>query len=632
MTLTRVVPSLARSTGTEARSGMARQRGGNHGAPVSPAAMRPRRPRPSRLPIFDEPVARAATIPLGLWICAAVVAHFVGGGGAMEAAAIVHDRAELRAAARSLRQSLHPADTTFEILTDNAKPLPAAKVEPPKNDAPDGAKAESDPDPSKDVLPKPPPPKRERQPEKPKPEPPKVAEKPKPEPPKPKPVVQVPAAPAPPAPPPPPMQPDQRIAVRQHAKKDQPDNPNAHRIADDANHVDKETLARNRSKDQDAKTPSFGASKPSADKDPGSGDKETKVADSEDRKGNDKHAPGEKNPRATDGHHETPRPPLPPTPVAAKAPPPSAPGGKGGKGVQPAVPAPPPSPGGAGPASPEVVDAHRGGYTLDPANPGGDGKSRTPGKKRPVTPFQSPVRIGSLGLGGTGFPGGPQINLDLKGVERAVGAEQLRAERAADGAARRSAHRGSFEKNRFQKWKAAIENYEPSVELGNTTALNAAQAPFATYLNTIHNRIHPIFAEEYLASLDSLSRSHQLNQDLITHLEIVVSRDSGKVVRLGVTKTSGATAFDIAALASVDRAGPFGRAPDIIGSPDGNVYLHWEFHRDPHDACTTRNARPFILKHAPRKPAVPVGPRRKSTPKRDEGRGREGPIIPLRGR
>ena len=213
--------------------------------------------------------------------------------------------------------------------------------------------------------------------------------------------------------------------------------------------------------------------------------------------------------------------------------------------------------------------------------------------------------------------------------------DRLRAERAADGAARRSAHRGSFEKNRFSKWKAAIENYEPSVELGNTTALNAAQAPFATYLNTIHNRIHPIFAEEYLGSLDALSRSHSLNQDLITHLEIVVSKDAGKLVRMGVTRTSGATAFDIAALASVDRAGPFGKAPDIIASPDGNVYLHWEFHRDPHDACTTRNARPFMLKAPPTKGGPPLGPRKAPTPSRKPDEGRPptgGPIIPLQRR
>jgi TonB family protein len=99
--------------------------------------------------------------------------------------------------------------------------------------------------------------------------------------------------------------------------------------------------------------------------------------------------------------------------------------------------------------------------------------------------------------------------------------------------------------------------------------------------------------------MDNLPKGHALNQDLSVILEIVVQKDTGKVVRIGVIKTSGVTAFDVAALSAVDRAAPFGKAPDVIESPDGNVYLDWEFHRDPFDACTTRNARPYILKSVP---------------------------------
>jgi hypothetical protein len=86
----------------------------------------------------------------------------------------------------------------------------------------------------------------------------------------------------------------------------------------------------------------------------------------------------------------------------------------------------------------------------------------------------------------------------------------------------------------------------------------------------------------------------------------------------------------VAALSSVDRAGPFGKAPEIIASPDGNVYLHWEFHRDPFDACTTRNARPFLLKNAPKKAVGPVGPRKQgpATQRKDERPGT--PLVPLR--
>ncbi len=141
--------------------------------------------------------------------------------------------------------------------------------------------------------------------------------------------------------------------------------------------------------------------------------------------------------------------------------------------------------------------------------------------------------------------------------------------------------------------------YDPSARADDTTALNGDRVPFAVYLNSIHNRIHPIFAGEYLASLDSLAKSHPLNQPLSTHLDIVLNKDTGRIVRMGVTKSSGAPAFDIVALSAVHRAQPFGQAPDIIASPDGNVYVHGEFHRDPFDACSTRNAWPFILKSAP---------------------------------
>jgi hypothetical protein len=138
------------------------------------------------------------------------------------------------------------------------------------------------------------------------------------------------------------------------------------------------------------------------------------------------------------------------------------------------------------------------------------------------------------------------------------------------------------------------------VRLDNTTALNAARSPFATYLVAIHNRIHPIFAEEYLAFLNSRPKTDRINDmSIYTSLEIVLDKTTGKVVRMGVTKTSGITEYDSVALKAIDRAQPFGEAPDIIASPDGKVYVHWEFHRDPFEACTTRNARPFLLKAAP---------------------------------
>ena len=60
------------------------------------------------------------------------------------------------------------------------------------------------------------------------------------------------------------------------------------------------------------------------------------------------------------------------------------------------------------------------------------------------------------------------------------------------------------------------------------------------------------------------------------------------------------------------------------------MYLHWEFHRDPFDACTTRNARPFILKTAPKKAVAPVGPVRKpAAGAKDDRTAPSGPLVPI---
>jgi hypothetical protein len=263
------------------------------------------------------------------------------------------------------------------------------------------------------------------------------------------------------------------------------------------------------------------------------------------------------------------------------------------------------SAGGAGPASPEVSTAANGTFSFDPANPGGDGQSRVGGPKREAV-YPSPSRVQSMGFGAPGLPGGVNINLTLSGLEAAVGQDKLKQERAADGEARRAKHRGAGgAKDKFD-WRAAVENYEPSVKPGNQTSLNAAKSAFGTYLNTIHNRIHPIFAEEFLQSLSNLPPGHKLNDHLVTYVEIVLGKDDGKILRTGITKASGSTVFDLVAVNSARRAGPFGKPPDAIVSHDGKVYIHWEFHRDPYDACSSRNARPYILKQPEEKKGEPA--------------------------
>jgi TonB family protein len=534
---------------------------------------------------------RDVNTPLVLWICAAVCAHFLLGEGGDTVAQFHDDRLAIASLGEKVRERIRDHEQTFEVSSIDA---------PTKN-----------PDESPPIEPKPVPTTPEvKKPDAPKPEPPQPRAKP-PEPPKVEkkiPVVAVPEDPAKKLEPPP--ETDKRIAVRQHVQPNQADNPNAHFIGDEANHVDKETASTQTSHDQDDPNPTPGGSHLNSEKQTGDSD-QTKIAENEEHQGEKNRGPGE---RGTEFELQ----PLPPSmrPQGAfRLPGLSAPqaarSGGDGRAPTPSPETPTATPGGAGPASPDVSGGTDGTWSFNPVRAGaGGGSGSLVGSGQANTPNGSPPISSTawLGLGGKVGPGQVNLNLNQEGVIASVGQEQLRKEREADGERRKSEHRGSWVASNFERWRSAIENYVSSVKPGNQTALNTAAVPFATYLNGMHNRIHPIFAESFLGSLDALPKSNPLNdRKLITRLEIVVTRD-GHIVRMGIVKPSGVTAFDVAALDAVQRASPFGPAPTAIVSPDGRVYLHWEFHRDEVYACSTMNARPFMLNVPPRAPPVDPNP------------------------
>jgi TonB C terminal len=522
-------------------------------------------------------MSREPNIPLLLWISTAMLAHLATGGGVDQVARLIEERSEIRSFARAVRERLQPP-TVIELGFES-DPMAASEPLSPQEPQDDSLPHPKKPDVKKDTA----------KPEK-KDEPKKqaiVLPKVKPDP--------LPQAPAPPPQPPPQM--DHRIAVKQNVTPNQEDNPTAKFIGDEANHVAEESVARITSHDQDDPNPTPGGRHNGPNGEPGNSDHD-KVGESDDHSGDPTHAPGEK------GH-------TPDLDRASKVPPSntvatnSDPAEKPPQGREPGRPATSPTPAppepAPAPAAPNAVADNNGGYRLDPTRPGAE-TAPSPDPRRTLPPAEPTAssRIRMLGLGGAPTPGGVNLNLTPQAVVAAVGQDTLTRERQADGERRKSAHRGSWQASGFERWRSAIENYVASVKIGNSTALNTAHSPFGTYLVTIHNRIHPIFADDFLGSLDGLGANHPLNDPkLITALEIVVSRDDGHVVRMGVTKTSGITAFDIAALDSVQRASPFGKPPAAIVSPDGNVYFHWEFHRDPVYACSTSNARPFMLKAPP---------------------------------
>jgi TonB family protein len=399
--------------------------------------------------------------------------------------------------------------------------------------------------------------------------------------------------------------------------------------------VKEETAAQLTSHDRDEENPTPGGNH-AGPKDRTGDSEKMKIADSEDHAGDKDRAPGERG-----AEHQEQKDPMPkaPAPVAVQGPKTDSPPAAGGDG-RTAAAAPQPTPqlaSGAPAPSPEVTNSGDGTWTFNPMRPNagaGAPEDQADGESHD-RPQAAPSHLAILGLGGKAGPGQVNVNLTQQGVVAIVGSDELRKEREADGERRRSEHRGSWIASSFERWRSAIENYVSSVKAGNQTALNTAAVPFASYLNAMHNRIHPIFADSFLGSLDSLPSTHPLNdQHLITSLEIVLTKD-GHIHKMGVTRTSGITAFDIAALDAVQRASPFGPAPSAIISPDGNVYLHWEFHRDEVYACSTMNARPYLLAAPPKgsrpDPTLPGAPppptEERGTPPPGTNESREGMLL-----
>lgn len=523
---------------------------------------------------------REPTIPLFLWIASALCLHALSGGGAHEVAQVLGEKFDVAAFAREARSlarlSSKPTEIDLEPLIeettpDAEAPPPDAKAsEQPTEKEPDAPDHSLDEKPKTEKKPEPekPKPKTEKKPE---------LEKPKSEPEKPKPELEK-------APTPPPPELDGRIAVQQHVEdKNQEDNPTARHAAEHANRVEVETRARDTATDQNHPTPTPRTGQAGPSGAPGNST-ETRVAQSEEREG-ERRAPSD--PTDSPMARGTTTPPTPSSQETQRASaPPQAQRETQARAEQREVA-----------HSPNLLDAPDGAFgaprAADP-RAAQRAQKQLPGRKQntltDLLGYGSEMRTAR----------GINLNLSPASAQAVIGVDKLAALDKKRSEKRLSQHRGSFQNLGIERWKPALENYVATVQPGNQTALNAARVPFATYLNEIHNRIHPIFADGFLAQLATLPPNHPLNNpDMSTHLELALSATDGRIVKMGITKTSGVTMFDVGALDSVNRASPFGVPPGAIVSSDGNVYLHWEFHRKEQYACSTYFARPFILNLKP---------------------------------
>ena len=69
----------------------------------------------------------------------------------------------------------------------------------------------------------------------------------------------------------------------------------------------------------------------------------------------------------------------------------------------------------------------------------------------------------------------------------------------------------SWEASPPEKWAAAMTGYVPSVKPGNQLALGSSAKVWAAYLSAVHVRVHPIFADRFVAALRSLPAGNPLS-------------------------------------------------------------------------------------------------------------------------
>ncbi|MEZ4461139.1 MAG: hypothetical protein R3E66_15730 [bacterium] len=149
---------------------------------------------------------------------------------------------------------------------------------------------------------------------------------------------------------------------------------------------------------------------------------------------------------------------------------------------------------------------------------------------------------------------------------------------------------------RDKAFRQSIESFGSEVGVGNHTSVNAYSDDAKSYLERIHRKIHKRWADGYLPYLDTgvPMDSPLRNPNLNTILEMIIDGSSGQVERVNIVKTSGELSYDSEAIIIAQTIGPHGAAPHDVISPNGKVYVHWNFWRDTRQ-CGTFGASIFIV-------------------------------------
>ncbi len=201
-------------------------------------------------------------------------------------------------------------------------------------------------------------------------------------------------------------------------------------------------------------------------------------------------------------------------------------------------------------------------------------------------------------------PAKPNINLNLdwNNFERTFSQNAAHERHAyTEKSLEQRRTRGSFKSRLTGKVKKALGSNRGWVRPGNQEPLGPRKVVFHNYIDLVHERLHTIFANRFLASLSSLDPKDPLNDfNLRATLEFEIFAN-GQLSEVRVVRSSGNSVFDASAVDSMYRSGPYRPPPKSILSWNDRVYMRWGFYRN-HRMCGVFNAEPYILKAPGAKP------------------------------
>lgn len=157
-------------------------------------------------------------------------------------------------------------------------------------------------------------------------------------------------------------------------------------------------------------------------------------------------------------------------------------------------------------------------------------------------------------------------------------------------AERRAGQIGGDAEERWDRTRAALENFDALVARGEETSLNTIGNDEAAFIHAVHNAIHPQWTA-FVAGVAMGSDTSVADLSLQAIADFAVAGD-GEVTSVRIRSSSGNIRFDAEIIDLLYRISPVVAPPSELQSVDGTTYVRWHFHRDER-LCTSAFADVF---------------------------------------